>query len=49
MSQTAEEKDQKIEQLRALLHQAKGRIQEYKDQLVQKVGEGLLSRKKWNR
>lgn len=40
MSTPVEEKDQKIEQLRGLLQQAKVRIQEYKDQLIVKVGEG---------
>lgn len=39
MSQSPEEKDQKIEQLRGLLQQAKVRIQDYKEQLIQKVAE----------
>ena len=46
MSQTIEEKDKKISDLRGLLTQAKTKIEEYKAQLLQKVFESLFRKKK---
>ena len=46
MSQTIEEKDKKIADLRSLLTQAKNKIEEYKGQLILKVLKYLFRKKK---